>query len=86
MGNTQSILSVQNDLRRSPRPNVGGPWSQPFLKNTALSSATLSSRHYLHLLATADVEGWFVREIMLSLDGISVGGTKHKREREGSPL
>ena len=41
-----------------------------------------------HLLAPgpADVEARFVRKIMLVLDGISVGGTKHKREREGSPL
>ena len=48
-------------------------------KGLALSSAILSSRHYLHLLATgpAGVEGRFVKEIMLSLDGISVGGTKH---------
>ena len=37
-----------------------------------------------HLLATgsAGVEGRFVREIMLSLDGISVGGQSTK-EREG---
>ena len=36
-----------------------------------------------HLLAPgpAGVEGRFVREIMLLLDVISVGGTKHKRER-----
>ena len=41
-----------------------------------------------HLLALgpAGVEGRFVRKIMLLLDEISVGGTKHKREREGSPL
>ena len=41
-----------------------------------------------NLLATghAVVEGRFVREFMLMLDGISVGGgTKQKREREGSP-
>ena len=39
------------------------------------------------MLATgpAGVEGRFVREIMLSLDEIGGGGTKHKREREGSP-
>ena len=48
-----------------------------------MSSATLSSRHYLHLLAPgpAGFEGRFVREIMLLLDGISVGGTKHKRKK-----
>ena len=36
-----------------------------------------------HLLAPgpAGVEGRFVREIMLLLDVISVGGTKHKREK-----
>ena len=41
-----------------------------------------------HLLATgpAGVEGRFVREIMLLLDGISVGGTKYKRERGFSPV
>ena len=41
-----------------------------------------------HLLATgpAGVEGRFVREIMLLLDGISVGGTKHKRERGFTPV
>ena len=41
-----------------------------------------------HLLATgpAGVEGRFVREIMLLLAGISVGGIKHKREKGGSPL
>ncbi len=33
----------------------------------------------------ADVEGRFVREIMLLLDGISVGG-QITREREGSLL
>ena len=33
----------------------------------------------------AGVEGRFVREIMLLLDGISVGG-QSTREREGSPL
>ena len=40
-----------------------------------------------HLLAPglAGVEGRFVREIMLLLDGISVGG-QSTREREGSPL
>ena len=40
-----------------------------------------------HLLATgpASVEGRFVREIMLLLDGISVGG-QSTREREASPL
>ena len=40
-----------------------------------------------HLLATgpAGVKGRFVREIMLLLDGISVGG-QSTREREGSPL
>ena len=56
-------------------------------KGSALSYATLSSRHYLHLLATgpAGVEGRLVREIMLSLDGISVGG-QSTREREGSAL
>ena len=34
-----------------------------------------------HLLApgSAGVEGRFLREIMLLLDGISMGGTKHKR-------
>ena len=39
-----------------------------------------------HLLATgsAGVEGRFVREIMLSLYGISVG--EKVQEREGSPL
>jgi hypothetical protein len=56
-------------------------------KGSAWSYATLSSRHYLQLLATghAGVEGRFVREIMLSLDGISVGG-QSTRERKGSPL
>ena len=41
-----------------------------------------------HLLASrpADVESGFVRKFMLLLDGISVGWTKHKREREGSSL
>ena len=41
----------------------------------------------VHLLAPGlpGVEGRFVREIMLLLDGISVGG-KSTREREGSPL
>ena len=42
-----------------------------------------------HLLATgpAGVEGRFVREIMLLLDGISLGGGgQSKREREGAPL
>ena len=44
-----------------------------------------------HLLATglAAVEGSFVREIMLLLDGISVGGQERERgtqQREGSPL
>ena len=41
-----------------------------------------------HLLATgpAGVEGMFVREIMLLLDGISVGGGHSTREREGAPL
>ena len=36
-----------------------------------------------HLLAPgpAGVKGRFVKEIMLLLDGISVGGTKHKREK-----
>ena len=36
-----------------------------------------------HLLAPgpAGVKGRFVTEIMLLLDRISVGGTKHKRER-----
>ena len=40
-----------------------------------------------HLLATgvAGVEGRFGREIMLLLDGISVGG-QITRKREGSPL
>ena len=40
-----------------------------------------------HLLAhgPAGVEGRFVREIMLFLDGISVGG-QSTIEREGSPL
>ena len=40
-----------------------------------------------HLLAPgpAGVEGRFVMEIMLLLDGISVGG-QSTREREGSPL
>ena len=40
-----------------------------------------------HLLALgpAGVEGRFVREIMLLLDGISKGG-QSTREREGSPL
>ena len=40
-----------------------------------------------HLLAPglAGVEGRFVREIMLLLDGISVGG-ESTRETEGSPL
>ena len=40
-----------------------------------------------HLLAPgpAGVKGRFVKEIMLLLDGISVGG-KIIREREGSPL
>ena len=40
-----------------------------------------------HLLATgpAGVEGRFVREIMLLLYGISVGG-QSTRERKGSPL
>ena len=40
-----------------------------------------------HLLANgpAGVEVRFVREIMLLLDGISVGG-QSTREREGSPL
>ena len=32
-----------------------------------------------------DVKGGFVREFMLLLDGISVGG-QSKQEREGSPL
>ena len=50
-----------------------------------MSSATLSSRHYFHLLAPgpAGVEGRFVREILLSLDGISVGG-QSTIDREGS--
>ena len=41
-----------------------------------------------HMLATgpAGVEVRFVREIMLLLDGISVGGTKHKRERGFTPV
>ena len=40
-----------------------------------------------HLPAPApeDVKGGFVREFMLLLDGISVGG-QSKQEREGSPL
>ena len=40
-----------------------------------------------HLLAPrpAGVEVKFVREIMLLMDGISVGG-QSTREREGSPL
>ena len=40
-----------------------------------------------HLLAhgPASVEGGFVRELMLLLDGISVGG-QSTREREGSRL
>ena len=40
-----------------------------------------------HLLVPgpAGVEVRFVREIMLLMDGISVGG-KNTREREGSPL
>ena len=40
-----------------------------------------------HLLAPgpAVVKGRFVRDFMLLLDGISVGG-RSKREREGSPL
>ena len=39
-----------------------------------------------HMLAPepADIEGGFVREFILVLHGISVGGTKHTREREGS--
>ena len=38
-----------------------------------------------HLLAPgpASVKGGFVREFMLLLDGRSVWGTKHKRERGG---
>ena len=40
-----------------------------------------------HLLATgpAGVEGRFVRDIMLLLDGINVGG-QSTRERKDSPL
>ena len=40
-----------------------------------------------HMLAPgpAGVKGRFVRELMLFLDGISVGGQSTK-EREGSPL
>ena len=55
-------------------------------KGSALSSATLSSRHYIHLLATgsAGVEGNFVREIMLSPEGIS-DWVQSTRERDGSP-
>ena len=39
-----------------------------------------------HLLAPglAGVEGWFVKEFMLVMDGISVGG--HKKERGFSPV
>ena len=62
-----------------------------------MSSGTSSSRRVsafkehmnrgAHLLATgpAGVEGRFVREIMLLLDGISVEG-QSTRERDGSPL
>ena len=41
-----------------------------------------------HLLATgpAGVEDMFVREIMLLLDGIRVGGTKQNRERGFPPV
>ena len=42
-----------------------------------------------HMLPTgpAGVEGRFVREIILLLDGISVGGkSTRERERKGSPL
>ena len=41
-----------------------------------------------HLLAhgPAGVEGRFVRDIMFLLDGISVGGTKHDRERGLTPV
>ena len=48
-------------------------------ERSALSSATLSSRHYVHMLATgpAGAKGRFVREIILSLDGISA----QERER-----
>ena len=47
-----------------------------------MSSATLSARHYL-ATEPADVEGRFVREIMLSLDGISavLGDKAQERER-----
>ena len=40
-----------------------------------------------HMLATgpAGVEGRFVKDIMLLLDGISVAG-QSTRERKGSPL
>ena len=40
-----------------------------------------------HLLVTglAGVDGRFVKEIMMLLDGISVGG-QSRREKEGSPL
>ena len=42
----------------------------------------------VHLLAPgpAAVKGRVEREIMLLLDGISVGGTKHKRKRGFTPV
>ena len=68
--------------------HVGGPWSQVSLKNTArqihghvdgTQKAQLCHLHMKrgsHLLPPGpeDVKGGFVREFMLLLDGISVGG------------
>ena len=41
---------------------------------------------YLLAPGPAGVKGRFVREIRLLLDGITVGGTNHKRERGFTPV
>ena len=87
-----SNLLKEEEQEEDEAPDHLALATPPFSQNSATAVARTSfknrlSKHMLvvHRTGSVGVVGMYVREIILSLDGISVGG-QSTREREGSPL